>query len=152
MGLMPRRTKIIATVGPASESDSALAALIDAGMDIARINLSHGSIEHGLDRFHRVRDVSARQRRPVGILVDLPGPKIRVGQIDIEGIAMIEGTRLSLVPGNNASTSVVVQVDHPTLLTDVMEGDLLTFGDGAVQVRSLGRRDDRIEVEVVPAR
>lgn len=146
---MPRRTKIIATVGPASESDSALAALIDAGMDIARINLSHGSIEHGLERFHRVRDVSARQRRPVGILVDLPGPKIRVGQIDTEGIAMVEGARLSLVPGNDASTSGIVQVDHPTLLTDVMEGDLLTFGDGAVQVRSLGRRDDRIEVEVV---
>jgi pyruvate kinase len=146
---MPRRTKIIATIGPASESDSALAALIVAGMDIARINLSHGSVEHGLERFHRVRDVAARQRRPVGILVDLPGPKIRVGQISEEGIAMIEGTRLSLVVGNDRSTAGVVEVDHPTLLEDVVEGDLLTFGDGAVQVRSLGRNGDKIDVEVV---
>lgn len=146
---MPRRTKIIATVGPASESESALAALIDAGMDIARINLSHGTVEHGLERFQRIRDVSARQRRPVGILVDLPGPKIRVGQIDVDGISMVEGTRLSLVPGNEPSTAGVVQVDHATLLDDVVEGDLLTFGDGAVQVRSLGRQGDRIEVEVV---
>lgn len=146
---MPRRTKIIATIGPASDSESALGALIDAGMDIARINLSHGSIEHGLERFRRIRDVSARRRRPVGILVDLPGPKIRVGQIAEAGIAMIEGSRLSLVPGNEPSTEAVIQVDHATLLDDVLADDLLTFGDGAVQVRSLGRRDGRIEVEVV---
>jgi pyruvate kinase len=143
---MSRRTKIIATVGPASESEAVLGALIDAGVDIARINLSHGTIEHGLERFHRIRKVSALKRRPVGILVDLPGPKIRVGQIDEAGITMIEGTRLSLTPGNGPSSAGVVQVDHATLLTDVVEGDLLTFGDGAVQVRSLGRRDDRIEV------
>lgn len=146
---MSRRTKIIATIGPASESESALGALMDAGVDIARINLSHGTIEHGLERFHRIRKVSALRRRPVGILVDLPGPKIRIGQIDEAGIPMVEGTRLSLVPGNDPSTAGIIQVDHDTLLEDVVEGDLLTFGDGAVQVRSLGRREDRIEVEVV---
>ncbi len=146
---MPRRTKIIATVGPASESEAMLGAIIDAGVDIARINLSHGTIEHGLERFHRIRRVSALKRRPVGILVDLPGPKIRVGQIDEDGIAMVEGVRLSLVPGNDQSTAGVIQVDHATLLEDVVEGDLLTFGDGAVQVRSLGRKGDTIEVEVV---
>ncbi len=146
---MSRRTKIIATIGPASESESALSALIDAGMDIARINLSHGTIEHGLERFHRIRKMSSLRQRPVGILVDLPGPKIRVGQIEEGGIALVEGTRLSLVPGNETSTAGVVQVDHGSLLEDVVDGDLLTFGDGAVQVRSVGRVGDRIEVEVV---
>jgi len=146
---MPRRTKIIATIGPASDSEAGLASLIDAGMDIARINLSHGTLEHGLERFHRVRKVSALRRRSVGILVDLPGPKIRVGQIPEEGIAMVEGTRLSLVPGNDPSSAGMIQVDHATLLDDVREGDLLTFGDGAVQVRSLGVTGDRVEVEVV---
>lgn len=146
---MARRTKIIATIGPASESEANLAALMRAGMDIARLNLSHGTIEQSLERFHRIRKVSAQESRPVGILVDLPGPKIRIGQIPPEGIAMVEETRLSLVPGNDPSSAGIIQVDHESLLEDVQEGDLLTFGDGAVQVRSLGRQGDRIEVEVV---
>ena len=146
---MPRRTKIIATIGPASESEAGLASLIDAGMDIARINLSHGTLEHGLERFHRVRKVSALRRRSVGILVDLPGPKIRVGQIPEEGIVMVEGSRLSLEPGNDRSSAGVIQVDHESLLEDVRDGDLLTFGDGAVQVRALGITGNRVEIEVV---
>ena len=146
---MARRTKIIATIGPASESEENLAGLMRAGMDIARLNLSHGTIDEGLARFHRVRRVAELEQRPVGILVDLPGPKIRIGQIPPEGIAMVEGTRLSLVAGNDPSSAGVIQVDHETLLDDVHDDDLLTFDDGAVQVRSLGRTGDRLEVEVV---
>ena len=146
---MARRTKIIATIGPASESEAGLVSLIEAGMDIARINLSHGTLENGLDRFHRVRKVSAQLGRSVGILVDLPGPKIRIGQIPEAGIVMVEAARIELVAGNNPSTAAIVQVDHESLLADVYDGDLLSFGDGAVQVRAIAHHGDRIEVEVV---
>jgi pyruvate kinase len=146
---MARRTKIIATIGPASDSESVLKGLINAGMDIARINLSHESLDLALDRFRRIRKVSAELGRPVGILADLPGPKVRVGHMPESGIILADGASLSLVPGNDASSDSIIQVDYEDLLTDVQEGDLLVFGDGAVQVRALARIGDMIPIRVV---
>src|SRR6478752_5209079 len=147
---MARRTKIIATIGPASEDEHTLKGLVQAGMDIARINLSHESIDLALERYYRIRKVAADLERPVGILVDLPGPKVRVGKMPEEGITLIDGNEYSITPGNDLSTSEVIQVDYAELLTDVHEGDMLTFGDGAVQVQALGRQGDRIGVRVIP--
>jgi pyruvate kinase len=146
---MARRTKIIATIGPASEDERTLKGLIQAGMDIARINLSHESLELALERYHRIRTVAADLGRPVGILADLPGPKVRVGHMPVEGITLVEGHEYFLTPGKGSSTGEVIEVDYDELLTDVHEGDLLTFGDGAVQVQSLGRKGDRISVRVI---
>jgi pyruvate kinase len=146
---MARRTKIIATIGPASEDERTLKGLIQAGMDIARINLSHESVELALERYHRIRKVSADVGHPVGILVDLPGPKVRVGHMPEEGLNLQEGQEYCLTPGRGVSTSEVIEVDYGDLLTDVHEGDMLTFGDGAVQVEALGRQGDRILVRVM---
>jgi pyruvate kinase len=146
---MARRTKIIATIGPASEDERTLKGLVQAGMDIARINLSHESVELALERYHRIRKVAADLERQVGILVDLPGPKVRVGHMPTEGLALVEGHEYFLTPGNGTSTGEVIEVDYDELLTDVHEGDMLTFGDGAVQVQSLGRQGDRIGIRVI---
>jgi pyruvate kinase len=146
---MARRTKIIATIGPASEDERTLKGLVQAGMDIARINLSHESVELALERYHRIRKVAADLARPVGILVDLPGPKVRVGRMPDDGLSLQEGSEYFLTPGHGVSTSDVIEVDYDDLLTDVHEGDLLTFGDGAVQVQALGRQGDRIVVRVI---
>ena len=146
---MARRTKIIATIGPASEDERTLKGLIQAGMNIARINLSHESVELALERYHRIRKVAADLEQHVGILVDLPGPKVRVGHMPQEGLALVEGQEYFLTPGTTASTPELIQVDYAELLTDVHEGDLLTFGDGAVQVQSLGRTGDRIGIRVI---
>ena len=146
---MARRTKIIATIGPASEDEGTLKGLIQSGMDIARINLSHESVELALERYHRIRKIAADLERPVGILVDLPGPKVRVGHMPEEGLFLIEGQEYFLTPGHGVSTSEVIEVDYDQLLNDVHEGDLLTFGDGAVQVQAIGRLGDRIGVKVI---
>ena len=146
---MPRRTKIIATIGPASEGESTLRGLIRAGMDIARINLSHESIDLALERYRRIRTVAADLGREVGILADLPGPKVRVGHMPINGLILADGQELFLTPGNGASDAEVIEVDYPELLEDVREGDLLVFGDGAVQVRAQSQTGDRISVRVV---
>jgi pyruvate kinase len=146
---MARRTKIIATIGPASEDERTLKGLVQAGMDIARINLSHESVELALERYHRIRKVAADLERQVGILVDLPGPKVRVGHMPTEGLSLVEGHEYFLTPGNGTSTGEVIEVDYDELLTDVHEGDMLTFGDGAVQVQSLGRQGDRIGIRVI---
>jgi len=146
---MARRTKIIATIGPASDDPRVLKGLVQAGMDIARINLSHESLELALERYHRIRAVAAEVGRPVGILVDLPGPKIRLGRLPGDGVRLVEGQELALQPGDDASTAETLRVDYEDLLTDVREGDNLVFGDGAVQVRVIGHERDHLRVSVL---
>jgi pyruvate kinase len=132
---MPRRTKIIATIGPASDAPSTLEAMIEAGMDVARIGLAHGTLDEQIDRYHRVRAAAAKVGRTVGILVDLPGPKVRAGSFgDDEGLMLIEGLPVRLCPGNKKSTIDMIEVDYDDLLVDIHPGDRLMFGDGAVIV------------------
>ena len=131
---MARRTKIVATIGPASDSPEQLRALIDAGMDVARIPLAHGSLDEALDRMQRVRRVAEQAGRRVGVLVDLPGPKIRAASFPEGGIVLAEGSVLELVPGSERSDARTVQVDYPELLRDIRPGDMLTFGDGQVLI------------------
>ena len=146
---MARRTKIIATIGPASDSPEVLRGLVDAGMDIARINLSHESVDLALDRYHRIRKVAAEAARPVGILVDLPGPKVRVGKFPSGGVQLVDGHDFWLTPGREESTAEIVHVDYERLLEDIHPGDLLVFGDGAVQVQAQEIVGDRLSVKVI---
>lgn len=146
---MSRRTKIIATIGPASDDPRVLKGLVQAGMDIARINLSHESLDLALARYHRIRAVAADVGRPVGILVDLPGPKVRLGRLPGDGLRLVEAQEISLRPGDGDSTVDTLMVDYEDLLTDVREGDILVFGDGAVQVRVVGHTRDSLRVSVL---
>jgi pyruvate kinase len=144
-----RRTKIVATIGPASDSEPVLKGLIEAGMDVARMGLAHETLEEALVRFHRIRRAAADYGRPVGILADLPGPKVRAGTMPEEGLTLSEGQRIRLTPGTGTSTKEVIQVDYDELLADVRVGDTLAFGDGAVVVQSMGRSGDHVEVAVI---
>ncbi len=146
---MARRTKLIATIGPASDSDAVLKGMIEAGMDVARIGLAHESLEHALARYQRIRKAAADFGRPIGILADLPGPKVRAGAVPEAGLVLIDGNRIRLTPGVGPSTDEVIQVDYEPLLTDVHRGDTLSFGDGAVVVEALGRTGDHLEVAVI---
>jgi len=142
-----RRTKIVATIGPASDEPARLEALLRAGADVIRINLSHGRLEHHLDRLGLVREVAAKVRRPVGVLADLPGPKIRAGAFPDGGVDIHPGEPVRLVPGNGPSSADVVAVDYPTLLSDVDPGDRIVIGDGGITMRVLAV-DDSLLCEV----
>ena len=131
---MRRRTKIIATIGPASDGEATLVALIEAGMDVARLGLAHQDLDTHLDRYDRIRKAAVEADRPVGILVDLPGPKVRAGRFAEGGVELIEGERLRLTPGYSQSTPEVVEVGYERLVNDVEIGDRLLFGDGAVVI------------------
>jgi pyruvate kinase len=146
---MARRTKLIATIGPASDSEPVLKAMIEAGMDVARLGLAHESLDQALARYQRVRKAAADFGRPIGILADLPGPKVRAGAVPDDGLLLVDGNRIRLTPGTGPSTTEVIQVDYEQLLTDVHRGDTLSFGDGAVVVEALGRTGDHIEVSVI---
>jgi pyruvate kinase len=146
---MNRRTKVVATIGPASDSPEALRRMMDAGMDVARLGLAHETLEIALDRFARIRAISAEQGRKVGILVDLPGPKVRAGAVTGNGMILNDGTLIRVEPGVGPSSLEVITVDYPSLLEDVQLGDHLAFGDGAVVVEAVEHTGDALVVRVL---
>lgn len=145
---MRRRTKIIATIGPASDDPRTLVRLIEAGMDVARIGLAHEGLDAHLDRYDRIRKASVEADRPVGILVDLPGPKVRAGRFPDEGVLLADGDQVRLEPGTAASTAEVIEVSYDRLAADVEVGDRLMFGDGAVVIEVTDRDADGLRAVV----
>ncbi|HEY1279763.1 MAG TPA: pyruvate kinase [Acidimicrobiales bacterium] len=132
---MALRTKIVATLGPATPDRAHLEALLRAGVDVVRLNLSHGPVEDHLRRLAEVREVAAGLDRPIGVLADLPGPKIRAGSFPEGGVDLAPGARVHLVPGDGPSTEGVVSVGYAQLLDDVDRGDRVVIGDGAITMR-----------------
>ncbi|MGI9118860.1 MAG: pyruvate kinase [Acidimicrobiales bacterium] len=130
---MDRRTKIVATIGPACDEPEALRSLVEAGMDVARLGFAHGPPEEHLERLRRVRAAAADCGRAVGVLADLPGPKIRTGPFpEGGGVVVVVGDRVHLIPGDGPSGNAAITVDYPSLLEDLMVGDQVALGDGAV--------------------
>ena len=91
-----RKTKIVATLGPSSSSEAMLAQMIDAGVDVVRLNFSHGTAEDHIARADLVRKLGWERRRPVGVLCDLQGPKIRIGKFEHGRIELQDGDRFIL--------------------------------------------------------
>ena len=145
---MARRTKIIATVGPACEDDATLRKMVRAGMDVARLSLAHGTLDEAARRFEAVRRTAAEEGRVVGILVDLPGPKIRAGSFGEQPVALTEGSIVELRIGSQVSTASVLEVDYEGLLTDVEVGDRLTIGDGRAVVEIVDAGSENLSARV----
>ncbi|MFM7069555.1 MAG: pyruvate kinase [Actinomycetes bacterium] len=145
---MARRTKIVATIGPASDSPQVLRAMVEAGMDVARLGLAHGSLDESIARFHAVRAAADDIGRAVGILVDLPGPKVRLASFEANGVTLETGSEVLLVPGRTTSDARVLGVDYEQLLDDVRPGDVLAVGDGAVLLRVDSIDGDRATAQV----
>src|SRR4051812_26989244 len=149
-GLYMRRTKIIATVGPASDSDEALDGLIAAGVDIFRLNFSHGTHESQSASFARVRAAASRAQRDVAILQDLGGPKIRTGATrDGRPIAVKRGDRLRIVTGDAPCVPGAISTAFEGLAIAVKPGDALLIADGLVELRVDSSDGRTIETTVV---
>jgi pyruvate kinase len=131
-----RRTKIVATVGPASDGPDTLRAMIRAGADMARLSLSHGPLAETLGRICRVREAAEAEGRIVGVLADLPGPKIRAAPFPEGGVFLGEGAQLELAPasGEDASDERRIAVDHAPMLEELRPGDAVVLGDGAIRL------------------
>src|SRR6185436_187571 len=131
-----RHTKIIATVGPASDSEDAIDGLIAAGTDIVRLNFSHGTHESHAATLQRVRASAARASREVAVLQDLGGPKIRTGKIEGgKPLPLKAGDRLTLAAGHFVGGPARVAITFPGLVHSVHAGDRLLVGDGQVELR-----------------
>ena len=132
--LKESRTKIVATVGPASSSPAMLDRLLLAGVDVFRLNLSHGRIEDHIIVLHEIRAAVARTGCVAGVLADLPGPKVRAGQLPPGGVELTVGSIVDLVPGEGPSTVDRFTVDYVSLLEDLQPGDRVLIGDGAISL------------------
>ena len=146
---MNRRTKIVATIGPASEDEATLRAMIRAGMDVARLGLAHNTVDEGLERFHRIRKVSEEEGRRVGILVDLPGPKVRAGNFGETGVDVPTGSSIELRVGEAGSSADVIEVDYEFLMRDIQVGDRVTIGDGGALLEVTDKKADKMLANVV---
>ncbi len=146
---MNRRTKIVATIGPASEDEATLRAMIRAGMDVARLGLAHNTIDEGLERFHRIRKVSEDEGRRVGILVDLPGPKVRAGNFGETSVDVPSGSSIELRVGEAGSSADVIEVDYEFLMRDIQVGDRVTIGDGGAVLEVTDKKADKMLANVV---
>jgi pyruvate kinase len=145
-----RRTKIIATVGPASDSDASLDELIAAGVDIFRLNFSHGTHESQTATYKRIRAAAARAKRDVAILQDLGGPKIRTGATrDGRPILVKKGERLRIVTGDLVCVPGMISTTFDGLAKAVKPGDSLLIADGHVELRVEASDGREIETTVV---
>ena len=127
-----RKTKIVATLGPVSSSEEMLARMIVAGVDVVRLNFSHGTAEDHQARADLVRAIAARLGRPVGVLCDLQGPKIRIGKFADGNIRLVPGDRFILDADCKLGDQERVGLDYPTLPQEVEPGTVLLLDDGRI--------------------
>jgi len=140
---MEYRTKIIATLGPASNTAEVIESLITAGMDVARLNFAHGSIEDHRRMINNVRQASRKTRKDIGILLDLQGPKIRIGRLGNKAVKLEEGQPFVITTRDVAGNDREVSTNYAGLPRDLAEGAHILLDDGLLEleVQKIDRGD-----------
>ncbi|WP_428491598.1 pyruvate kinase [Rhodopila sp.] len=144
-----RRTKIIATLGPSSSSPEVMTRLFQAGADVFRLNFSHGSHEDHAARFTMIRELEARFDRPIGILADVQGPKLRVGRFGGGRVHLQTGQRFQLDLNATPGDSQRVNLPHPEIIEAALIGSSLLLDDGKLRLRVVHKRGEALETECV---
>src|SRR5689334_8055521 len=144
-----RRAKIVCTLGPASATAERIEALVAAGMDCARLNFSHGSHEDHAATAALVRTASQKLRRPVALLADLSGPKMRVGKFPGGPITLVPGARFTLTTRDVPGTAELASVTYKPLPGDVVPGNRVLLDDGLLELRIVEIAGEDVHCEVV---
>jgi pyruvate kinase len=130
-----RRTKIVATIGPASRAPAVLERLVLAGVNVLRLNFSHGTHDQHLEVIRTARDVAARHHRPLALLQDLSGPKIRTGEVEGGGIELRDGARVEITTDMSVvGTPPLISTTYAALPRDVSPGDRILLDDGSLEL------------------
>jgi pyruvate kinase len=148
---MPRRTKIVATLGPSTDPEPALADLVAAGVDLVRVNFSHGGFDDHARRIERARSAAAKAGRVVGVLGDLRGPKVRIERFASGRAMLVEGERFTLDTAHDPAdgTDLAVGVAYQSLPRDVRAGDNLLLNDGLIALEVTGVEGTKVHTRVV---
>jgi len=145
---LSRRTKIVATIGPASRDPETLVRMVDAGMDVARLNFSHGDAEQHAETAKRVREAAGRAGRAVAVLQDLPGPKMRIGPLAGDIAELKPHDHVTFRCGEDGvGTASSMSVGRPELCTAMSVGDVMYLADGAVRLRVQAIREGKLEID-----
>ncbi|HLT70716.1 MAG TPA: pyruvate kinase [Acidimicrobiales bacterium] len=143
-----RRTKIVATLGPASGTPAVIGDMLDAGMDVVRLGLAHGTPEEHRAAMAMVRDQARQRGRIVGVLADLPGPKVRTGPFPEGGAFLAEGAEVVLVGGDGPSGEDRIEVDEPDIAQVAEPGATVVLGDGTVVLKVVAVEGDAVRTRV----
>jgi pyruvate kinase len=143
------RTKIVATVGPACRAEEALHGLVDAGVDVFRLNMAHGTVEEHAETLTTIHRVSAAAGRAVGVLVDLAGPKIRLGELPGGAVECVEGQILRFVRGDEPHGPNTFTVTYGRLIDELAVGDPVMLADGTISLVVDSRTPDEVRCRVV---
>ncbi len=143
------RTKIVCTIGPASRSPEMLRQLMLAGMDVARLNFSHGDHAYHGENIANIRAVAAELGKPIAILQDLQGPRLRVGEIADEGLFLREGERVTLTTRPIVGRGKEIPVQYAELPRDVSEGEAIFLSDGLLELKVLSTTETDVLCQVV---
>jgi len=145
-----RRTKIVCTIGPATSSEEQLEALMQAGMNVARINFSHGTQDEHAVTIERVRAISSRIGYPVAILQDLQGPKIRVGALaGGQSIKLIDGHEVTITTRQETGNGNLIPTTYEHLAKDVKAGDRILLDDGLMELRVIDADATDVRAQVI---
>jgi pyruvate kinase len=152
--MIERRAKIVATIGPSCNTEEVLSRLIEAGMDVARLNFSHGTHEDHGKNIALIRDLSEKYKKPITILQDLQGPKLRVGNLPAEGIHLTADQTILLAPvdanpGSTRPDTIVIPMDVPNLINSVRKGNRILLDDGHMELLVTDVGENFIEAMVV---
>ena len=146
---MYRKTKIVCTIGPASESPKMIEKLILAGMNVARLNFSHGTHEEHLAKINTIREVSKKLNRYVGILLDTKGPEIRTGQFENGSVRYKRGEVIKIFQKPMLGNKEGFHIPTPELFTDVGINDYILVDDGKIRLNVIDKQPDYLVVEVM---
>ncbi|MDE3201104.1 MAG: pyruvate kinase [Acidobacteriota bacterium] len=145
-----RRAKIVATLGPASNTEPAFRKLVRAGVDVVRLNFSHGTHEEKLELIKMIRKVSREEHKPLCILADLQGPKIRTSKLkDHQPVLLKAGQKLTITPREVLGTASLVGTTFKTLADNVEQGSRILLSDGLIELRVHEIRDKDVVCEVI---
>ncbi|MBI5848027.1 MAG: pyruvate kinase [Nitrospirae bacterium] len=144
-----KRAKIVCTMGPASVKPQVLSALVREGMDVARLNFSHGDYAFHRKTIKQVRQLAKKYRKSVAILQDLQGIKIRVGLMKNGGVELKKGSSLSIFPGEGEGDERSIFVSYPHLLSDAKAGDRILLDDGLIQLRVEMKSNTSLTTKVI---
>lgn len=144
-----RQTKIVATIGPASSDIEMIRKLFQAGVDTFRLNFSHGSHEDHAERYHNIRKVEQEFNRPIGILADMQGPKLRLGKFENGSVDVGPGHVITLDNDPTPGNATRVHMPHPEILEALQVGDPLLVDDGKVSLTIIEKKADAVVAKVI---
>lgn len=143
------KTKILVTLGPATQDVESIKKLINAGIDGVRLNLSHGSIEFFEELFHSIHQACSEEKTPLAVLVDLQGPKIRIGELEKDNITLINGNLIEITIDEIKGNEKLISTSYKQLVNDAQIDDQILINDGLVKLKVVEKKQRSVICEII---